>query len=58
MGTFYGIEYSEEIDEIYRLARQHIEKYGEEDLYGCLERIFGVLNYAMNSTLEVKKKSK
>lgn len=55
MSTLYGSEYEEEVDAIYELAVQHIRKYGEQDLHGTLDRLFGALRYAIANELEKTK---
>ena len=49
-----GTEYEEEIDEIERLIEQHLEKYGEKDMEGAIERIFTAVEWGMKYKLKLK----
>lgn len=57
MSTLYGAKYEEEIDAIYNLVLQHLEKYGDEDLPEANERIFGAVIYGLSGYLRSKKTS-
>ena len=55
MSTLCGSQFEDEIDEISRLAKIHIQKYYKTDRYDCIDRIFVALTYAIAETLEIKE---